>query len=103
VSDEATALLMAKLYDVHMTTRLSPPTALSRAQAWLREATQDDLKIFAKAAARRGRLETRYLTQLERALSAEMLKGEATSPSSTQPDRPYAHPYYWAGFIYTGI
>ena len=103
VSDEATALLMAKLYDLHMTARLSPPTALSRAQAWLRDATQDGLKIFAKAAARRGRLETRYLTQLERALSAEMLKGEATSPSSTQPDRPYAHPYYWAGFIYTGI
>ena len=103
VSDEATALLMAKLYDLHMTARLSPPTALYRAQAWLREATQDDLKIFAKAATRRGRLEARYLTQIEQALSAEMVKGEAASPSSTQPARPYAHPYYWAGFIYTGL
>ena len=103
VSDEATALLMAKLYDLHMTGRLSPPTALTRAQAWLREATQDDLKIFAKAATRRGRLETRYLTQIEQALSAEMAKGEAASPNSTQPARPYAHPYYWAGFVYTGI
>jgi CHAT domain-containing protein len=36
VSDAATALLIAKFYDLHMDGRLPPPTALRRAQAWLR-------------------------------------------------------------------
>jgi len=42
-------------------------------------------------------------TTAEMAMSAEMAKGEAASQNSTQPARPYAHPYYWAGFVYTGI
>ena len=37
VDDLATALLIAKFYDLHMHERLAPPTALKGAQAWLRE------------------------------------------------------------------
>jgi CHAT domain-containing protein/tetratricopeptide (TPR) repeat protein len=101
VSDEATALLMAKFYELHMAARLPPSTALHRAQAWLRGATRDDLKNFAKAAVKRGHLEGNYVAQVEQALDAE--KGKAASKGSTQPAQPYAHPYYWAGFTYTGI
>ena len=34
VSDAATALLIAKFYELHMGQRLAPPTALRRAQLW---------------------------------------------------------------------
>ena len=101
VSDEVTALLMAKFYEFHMAAQLPPSTALHRAQGWLRGASRDDLKNFAKAAVKRGHLEGGYLAQVEQALGAE--KGKAGSQSSTQPAQPYAHPYYWAGFTYTGI
>ena len=99
VSDEATALLIAKFYELHMGARLSPPTALHRAQLWLREATNDDLSTFAKSAAKRSRLKSNYLAQLSRATN-----GENSDPvNSKKPSHPYSHPYYWAGFIYTGL
>ena len=43
VNDTATALLIAKFYDLHMGGRLAPPTALRQAQLWLRQATNADL------------------------------------------------------------
>ena len=57
VSDAATALLMAKFYDLHLEAGLDPPAALSGAQAWLRDATRDDLNGYAEVAAARGRLQ----------------------------------------------
>jgi CHAT domain-containing protein len=39
VSDAATALLMAKFYELHMGSKLAPPAALRQAQSWLRQAT----------------------------------------------------------------
>lgn len=126
VSDEATALLIAKFYELHMTAGLAPPTALARAQAWLREATNDDLSSYARAAAAQGRLERRHLAEIERALGADALirsrsrarvqltkldpkpaardaskKDVARAPNPL--GRPYAHPYFWAGFIHTGL
>ena len=121
VSDEATALLIAKFYELHVGAGLAPPTALSQAQAWLRNATIDDLDAYAKSAAARGRLESRHLKEIEDALSPEGLKSSRNSAlfkwltgnhqaggakASIEPSRlarPYAHPYFWAGFIYTGL
>jgi CHAT domain-containing protein len=42
VDDLATALFMAKFYDLHLDGGLPPATALKQAQAWLREATRAD-------------------------------------------------------------
>lgn len=121
VSDEATALLMAKFYELHIGAGLAPSTALSKAQAWLRTATSDDLDAYAKSAAARGRLESRHLAEIEAALSPEGLKRSRNSAlfkwltgkepaggttASIEPGgvaRPYEHPYFWAGFIYTGV
>jgi tetratricopeptide (TPR) repeat protein len=119
VSDAATALLMAKFYDLHLEAGLDPPAALSGAQAWLRAATGDDLNGYAAVAAARGRLQPAQLASL-----AEELKpasptharlaapldpatggnetGAVHTPSPQRPAHPYGHPYYWAGFIYTG-
>jgi CHAT domain-containing protein len=118
VPDTATALLIAKFYEFHLGARLPPPTALHRAQAWLREATNDDLKAYAKGAAARARLDGRQLAEIEEALSAEGLArsrsraivqwigpaaGHTATRSTKQLARPYAHPYWWAGFIHTGL
>ena len=123
VSDAATALLIAKFYELHIDAGLPPPTALYRAQAWLREATNDDLTAYTKAAAARGRLSIRRFTEIERALGAEALErsrnrglvqwmlpdakaGDRRKVKAGTPKvlaRPYAHPYFWAGFIHTGL
>ncbi len=120
VSDAATALLMAKFYDLHLNAGLSPPTALSRAQTWLRNATAEDLNEYAQVAAAEGRLEGKKLAALEQELSPAVVARShrsasaewttrksadlAAAPAGAQAtERPYAHPYYWASFIYTGL
>jgi CHAT domain-containing protein len=127
VDDAATSLLMSKFYELHLGSRLAPPTALRRAQTWLREATNADLQAYARGATWQGRLETRHLSELEADLSDDGLKrsrnaaaiqwqppsepvasGRGASvktptAASARRMRPYAHPYFWAGFIYTGL
>ena len=121
VSDAATALLIARFYELHMGEGLPPPTALSRAQAWLRHATNADLQAYGRAAAKQGRLENRQLQDLEQELSEEGLQRsrsnariEWTTPDAERATknakrgahrlaRPYAHPFFWGGFIYTGL
>lgn len=129
VSDAATALLMARFYELHMgAKRLPPPTALRKAQEWLRQATNVDLAAYARASTKKGRLDGRHLATIERALSEEGLSRsrsavavewlsheEARAAGKKMPPtqkassgakrvaRPYSHPYFWAGFIYTGL
>jgi CHAT domain-containing protein len=121
VNDAATALLMAKFYELHVGAGLAPPVALNQAQAWLRQATNDDLNAYAKTASGQGRLESRHVTEIAEELSAEgmarsrnsaivkwFLRNEPT-PGATgsieqkKVARPYAHPFFWAGFILTGL
>lgn len=91
VDDLATALLMSRLYHVIVREDRRPPEALRTAQAWLRQLSREDLDEF-----------------LDRhpAIRAEFLRrggGTAGQPQSAAPeDRPYAHPYFWAGFVAVG-
>jgi CHAT domain-containing protein len=122
VDDAATALLVGKFYDLHMTERLAPPTALRRAQIWLRRATNTDLQAFARGAAKQGRMDMRHLSELETELSeegltrsrnaatiqwidagAERSQEKKAHAGTNRPSHPFAHPYFWAGFIYTGL
>lgn len=123
VSDAATAMLIARFYELHMVQGFPPPKALSLAQTWLRQATNADLAAYAKLSAKQGRLDSRHVAEIEQELSEDGLNRsrnrevtEWIEPSTAPADekkstssvakpvaRPYAHPYFWAGFIHTGM
>ena len=72
---------------------------------------------------KQGRLQSRHLAEIEQALTAEGLRRsrnrglvqwidrgagsaegkKARTKAVKTVARPYAHPYYWAGFIHTGL
>ena len=116
VSDAATALLIAKFYELHMEQRLSPPAALRQAQLWLSKATGDEIDAYSRGAVALGRMENRHLAEIEQELSTDATvpaqdraaAQEGTrAPTATgavnRATARYAHPYYWAGFIHTGL
>ena len=130
VSDDATALLIAKFYELHLSGRLSPSAALRQAQRWLRSATNVELRAYAEAGAKEGRLAASDLASIQQSMTHEALlrsrsrhqvawapKGggersnnlERPTASAGEPNasssiaRPYAHPYFWAGFVHTGL
>jgi CHAT domain-containing protein len=112
VSDDATALLIAKFYELHLDSGMSPPAALRQAQLWLRGATTDELKSFTASQ----KLEQRHAAEFSQSLAragtrtsgphqAKTQNGSTTEPATPPPgvETPYAHPYYWGGFVYTGL
>jgi CHAT domain-containing protein len=123
VDDLATALLIAKFYDLHMADKLSPPSALRGAQAWLRGATREDLVNYGRVSAAVAKLEAAKLAELEDTLSTlrrkratrftatwNRLQERNRSTTGSPADgagaggaKPFAHPYYWGGFVYTGL
>lgn len=123
VDDLATALLIAKFYDLHFDDALTPSLALKRAQVWLRDATKAELIAFSNSVAEKARLEPKRLAELQSALGTRT-RGGGTRFSATWNSihervaagitdrlrdsenlkmRPFAHPYYWGGFVYTGL
>jgi CHAT domain-containing protein len=122
VDDLATSLLMARFYDLHIG-GLEPPAALRQAQAWLRGATRRELLAYVEAAAGKAKLHATKLADLRGALTTRRRSGasrftaiwealqekgssESKGKDGTVPDmgaRPFQHPYYWAGFVYTGL
>ena len=76
VADLSTMLLISRFYDLWRTEKLAPSVALHQAQKWLRDSDRSALSIYLK--------DTQTLKQLPE-------------------QRPFAHPFYWAAFTYTGI
>ncbi len=86
VDDAATALLMAKLYDLHLRGGETPPTALRHAQLWLRDADKAALTAFVDAAG-----------------LAPGEAGKLRAAITAQPaQRPFADPVFWGAFVYFG-
>lgn len=73
VSDRSTMLLLSRFYELWEKDGIDADEALRKAQVWLRDSTEGEI-----------------------ASHAGLL-------TDTPDNRPYAHPYHWAAFSYTGI
>jgi len=91
VNDVSTALLMANFYRLLIADHLDPALALHRAQAHLRDSTPLDLA---------GWFERRY--QASGGTDTDAFEAARHFRAHGDADPPFADPYYWAGFTYTG-
>jgi hypothetical protein len=125
VDDLATSLLLAKFYDLHLGQGLVPPAALRQAQVWLRSARKAELVAYARGPAGAARLDPARLNELESEIKtrrpaaasrlAAITRSLKTPAAGAPGDRPapaagaqsdpppFSHPYYWGGFVYTGL
>ena len=96
VNDLSTMLLMERFYQLHLQDGKDLPNALQQAQTWLREITA-------------GELAKRFAGEEEALLAKPRMSLEAASDffarfASLHPEhQPFAHPYYWAAFTFSGV
>jgi CHAT domain-containing protein len=86
VDDEATALLMTKLYDEIAEPSVEPAAALRRAQIWLRDLTARELFQFLEAHPALG----------------SAIRSRRISAILRPQGRPFSHPDFWAAFVAVG-
>lgn len=91
VDDLSTALLMTHFYVEFFERGRAPARALREAQKWLSRATREDLEEF--CAGRHG------LENSLRSRDAHYVHQKALPAR----DRPFAHPWYWSGFVFIGV
>jgi len=93
VTDESAALLMVQAYEGLVHQGLSKPESLRHAQRWLRDATASELLDLLAERPSLGGVGVRYAAPLRRRLQF-----------GYRPDeRPFAHPFYWAGVQCVGV
>ncbi|MCL4299215.1 MAG: CHAT domain-containing protein [Anaerolineae bacterium] len=108
VDDLSTALLMIKFYELHLRGDLTngdelmpPDQALCSAQLWLRQVTNRELATYFDQHYQR--LSSTYHRRFERMPAETVLAGMTRFSLAANPDAcPFAHPYYWAPFIFVG-
>ena len=81
VAELSTMLMVKRFYDLWRSDGLEPAQALHQAQLWLRDSTGPELAP--------------YLQPSHPDL--------ATKFAQAPDKRPFAHPFYWAAFTYTGV
>jgi hypothetical protein len=92
VNDLSTMLLMERFYSNHLHGGLAPAAALREGQLWLRDVTVRELNLA-------DRYENVYQASGRRNKQAY----EAARYYRANPDvQPFAHPYYWAAFTFSG-
>lgn len=93
VADISTALLLTQFYRYHIQDGLDPAIALHNAQAWLRTATAQDMGLA-------DYYQRVYQESGQR--DADAFRAMRYYRANPQV-RPFAHPYYWAAFVFSGI
>ena len=93
VDDISTALLMSRFYLEHLGNGLDPAWALHRAQDWLQTATARELGLA-----------DRYERRYQESGRMDPTAFRAMRYFRANPEAmPFAHPYYWAAFTFTGV
>jgi CHAT domain-containing protein len=100
VDDLSTSFLMIKLYEILFdeNQQVSVPVALKTAQNWLQNLTIEELDKFLE----------QYQPQMDKHLALlqpeqRPLYKESLKQIKQRKPHPFISPYYWAGFIATGI
>ena len=100
VNDLSTSFLMIKLYEIlfNENQQVSVPVALKTAQNWLENLTIEELDKFLE----------QYQPQIDKHLALlqpeqRPLYKESLKQIKQRKPHPFISPYYWAGFIATGI
>ena len=100
VDDHATSLMMSKFYEARHDQNLSVAEALQAAMQWLRTSTLREVRK-AESIERRV-LAAKHSTSTKREARGRVLSHRASFTKLRGLIRPYAHPYYWAGWTATG-
>ena len=96
VREDATALLMSRFHELRTQAAMPASRALWQAQRRLRTATIKDLLVY---------LDTRrtFTQNIKENQSFEKLIAPFQDETTYKDgDTPFADPYYWAGFVFTG-
>ena len=100
VNDRSTMLLMERFYQLHLKDGLDIPDALRQAQVWLREVTVGELEQrFAHEEDEALRVHTGISIQTASDYFAYFASLAIKHGKTYQP---FAHPYYWAAFTFSG-
>ena len=100
VSDDSTALLMCRFYELHLgraadqLTPLSPAEALRKAQLWLAQLTTGQLNNYHVQ-------DEELRIRVFRSPAESYTEGSSEAALSSS-ERPFAHPYHWASSIFVG-
>ena len=98
VDELSTALLIIQFYQL-LKERQTPTIALRQAKDWLRQLTYKDLaKWYRDLAKELNEPHSREYLKTE----ADKIENDIKKKKKESTELPYAHPYYWAGFILTG-
>ena len=81
------------MQQLHLDDHLAPVESLRQAQLWLREATAAELKLHDHLA-RRFQASQRRDRQ-----AARLMRYYRANPEA----KPFAHPFFWAAFVFTGV
>jgi CHAT domain-containing protein len=94
VDDRSTALLMERMYRLILDKEhpCEPAEALRQAQHWLRGATAREI----------GQYYQTYLIPRMSPSNASDAYSELLTRAAPE-EKPYAHPFYWAAFTYSGL
>ncbi|MCL1463620.1 CHAT domain-containing protein [Argonema galeatum] len=97
VGETETALMMIKFHQLYKD-NIPPALALQQTQTWLSTLTFADLIQWY----RQESAKVEKYTGCWESLQGLIAKAQEKAESKGMNHRPYAHPYYWAGFIVSG-
>ncbi|SHG44424.1 CHAT domain-containing protein [Chryseolinea serpens] len=95
VSDLSTSIIFIKFYSLWKTENHEPSKALQLSQLWLRDATNEVLAEFFDELKDKVPATEEAAGLLDQKRKEYILKED-------QMERPFSHPFYWAGFIFLG-